>query len=110
MSRRTAPARLKRGILVSTPLDGGKVIERELIQCCHCQFTAVWLPGMEKGWGVCWRCHDWHCARASCVKRCRHHRQWLHRMSAGKDPDAEVTTVRVDHEPPRSAGGVLLGS
>lgn len=99
--RHSAPARLKRGVLVSVPLDGGGIVERELVQCCHCQFTAVWVPGLERGWGYCWRCHDWHCAKPDCRNGCRPHRQWLHQMSDKGRADGAVILGRVEAEPPK---------
>ena len=48
--RHSVPSHLKRGVIQSTPIDSDKVVERELIQCCHCQFMQVWVPGAEKGW------------------------------------------------------------
>lgn len=98
--RHTAPKSLKRGIILSAPIDGGRVVERELIQCCHCQFTVVWVPGLEKGWCYCWRCSNWHCPRRACLA-CRPHRQWLHRASAGLDPDRLPAVGRVEAEPPK---------
>lgn len=97
--RHSAPADRKRGIIVSAPLDNDKVVERELIQCCHCQYTVVWLPGVEKGWAFCWRCFDFHCAAPRCAT-CRPHRQWLERKSAGLDPDNVPAVGRVEAEPP----------
>lgn len=99
--RATAPHSRRMGIIQSTPYEGGRVTEGEFVQCCHCQFTALWVPGLEKGWGLCWRCNDWHCSKPSCVKDCVPIRQWLDNRREGK-PD--------NHKPIRvSPGGVILG-
>jgi hypothetical protein len=108
--RHSAPAGLKRGILVSTPNDSDRAVERELIQCCHCAFTTVWVPGVEKGWAVCWRCNDWHCSKPSCVKSCVSKRQWLENKAAGRAEDYSPVRARVGADPPKSAGGVILGT
>lgn len=99
--RHSAPARLRRGVILSRPLDSDRVVERELIQCCHCQYTTPWSPGLEKGWGLCGRCNDWHCPAPLCRSGCRPHRQWLHRLSDGLAASATPVLVSVPVEPPR---------
>ncbi len=98
--RHSAPSSLKRGIIQSTPHDSDKVVERELIQCCHCQFTQVWAPGVEKGWRLCQRCMDWHCPKHQC-HTCRPIKQWLENMAKGISPDHVPVVGRVEADPPK---------
>lgn len=107
--RRSVSSRRKRGVLVSTPDDSDRVVERELIQCCHCQFTKAFELGDEKTWGLCWRCNDFHCPRKTCREKCVPVRQWLQNKAEGKAEDYTPVRARVGAEPPRSAGGVILG-
>jgi hypothetical protein len=76
------------------------VVERELIQCCHCQFTQVWAPGVEKGWRLCQRCMDWHCPKHQC-HTCRPIKQWLENMAKGISPDHVPVVGRVEADPPK---------
>lgn len=108
--RHSPASRFKRGVLVSTPSDSDKAVEREVIQCCHCQFTQVWTPGIEKGWGLCWRCHDFRCPKPACRMKCVPIRQWLENMHRGRAEDYTPVSGRVEAEPPTSPGGIILGS
>lgn len=100
--RASAPHKLRCGLLISTPMDSDKgVVERELIQCCHCQFTCVWTPGVERGWAVCGRCNDWHCPKVECRSGCRPWRQWLENRRLGLADDHVPIVGRVEAEPPR---------
>lgn len=99
--RATAPLNAKRGVLISTPKDSDRIVEHELIQCCHCQYTTVWAPGVEKGWGYCGRCANFHCSKPACHKKCVPIKQWLENMHAGRAGDHVPVVGRVEAEPPR---------
>lgn len=99
--RSSAPHKLRCGVLISSDRDRDRVVERELIQCCHCQFTKVFELGDEKQWGVCWRCNDWHCNKPSCVKKCVPVRQWLQNMHLGRAEDYTPVQIYVGSEVPK---------
>lgn len=83
----SAPHSQRVGVLVSAPLESDLVTQIDLVQCCHCQFTTVYTPGLERRWGVCWKCNDWHCDKHSCCVKCVPVRRWLDNMHEGKPAD-----------------------
>jgi len=97
--RVTAPLQFKRGVLISRPPDSDKVIECELIQCCHCQYSKPFAVGDELRWGYCGRCHNFHCPKPECLN-CVPIRQWLENMHAGRDPYHRPIVGRVEAEVP----------
>lgn len=107
--RHCAPRQQKIGIIQSAPYEGGKTVEGELIQCCHCQWTQLYTPGVEKQWGLCYRCADWHCSKFTCRTKCVSVQRWLENRRTGKPDDYSPIWARVEAEPPRSPGGVILG-
>ena len=64
--RRVAPVGLKRGVIISTPYEGGRSVEMDACQCCHCQmvFPYVRNSGKDRGW--CSMCRDLTCGRPEC--------------------------------------------
>lgn len=98
--RVTAPLQFKRGVLISRPKDSDRVIECELIQCCHCAYTKPFQLGDELKWGFCWRCHNFHCTKLEC-QVCVPQRQWLENMHLGRDPYYRSIVGRVEAEVPR---------
>lgn len=64
--RRAAPESQLRGVLVSTPYEGGPTQQLDLVQCCHCQ--RVWAyqrgSGVERGW--CMNCSGITCGSREC--------------------------------------------
>ena len=91
--RRSAPHTKRVGIIQTRYFrDNDRVIERELIQCCHCQFTKVFTVGDEKNWGLCFKCNDWHCSKPSCVKTCVPIKRWLENRRLLR-PDDHVPIV-----------------
>ncbi len=99
--RSSAPHNQRRGVLISSLRDEDLVTEVELIQCCHCQFTTAYRPGLEKKWGVCWRCNDWHCDKPSCTRVCVPIKLWLENMADGRAPDHVPIVVSVPADPPK---------
>lgn len=98
--RVSAPKNQKVGILVSTPNDSDRVVECELIQCCHCQFTKPFQLGDEHRWQVCYRCNDWHCPKPEC-QRCVTPEQRRENIRLGRPADHQRIIGRVEAEPPR---------
>lgn len=50
--------------------DCGKKIERELRQCCHCQYTWIYEPGSGIKRGFCLKCMGLLCGRQECFNNC----------------------------------------
>lgn len=50
-----------RGTLISTPIDGGKVVQSDTVQCVHCQAVWQWKPGSGKTRGFCLKCNGFFC-------------------------------------------------
>lgn len=101
--RASAPHGRRVGVLTSASIDADLVAEVELVQCCHCQFTTAYAPGLERRWGVCWRCSDWHCEKPACAKKCVPVKRWLENMAAGKPADHAPIQASV----PGAIGGEL---
>lgn len=55
--------------LISTPYEGGRVVECDLVQCSHCAYQRKWVPGSGRKWGWCGRCHGFLCGRPACNAR-----------------------------------------
>jgi hypothetical protein len=109
--RRSAPHSKRVGVIQSAG-DRGAARAREwaeFVQCCHCQYTAAYTPGLERVWGVCWRCADWHCPKKACRTKCVPVQRWLDNRRKGLPDDHVPIMASVPAEPPRSAGGVYLG-
>lgn len=98
--RRSVSSRRKRGVIQSTPADGGRVVERELIQCCHCQFTKSFEVGDELRWGLCMQCMDWHCPKVGCRTKCVPIKRWLENKARGRPDDFVPVVVSVPCEVP----------
>ena len=110
--RRAAPASQRVGVLISQAYDGGPEQHIDLCQCIHCEalFPFVRGSGVTRGW--CMGCNGMTCGRP-CCDPCVNRRQMIENMERGL-PWAEAkkykpVTGRVEAEPPRSTGGVILG-
>jgi hypothetical protein len=55
---------------VQTTDASGKKIERELRQCCHCQYTWIYRPGSGSKRGFCLKCMGLLCGRKACFDNC----------------------------------------
>ena len=92
--RSSAPLNRKCGVLISRSIDADRVIECEIIQCCHCQFSKPYAVGDERKWGVCWRCNDWHCPKPECARKCVPIKRWLENKHKGLPDDFAPVIVR----------------
>ena len=45
----------------------GKIVERDSLQCCHCNTHYFVSPGSGKQRGFCLLCMDVTCGRSACV-------------------------------------------
>lgn len=110
--RRAAPTGQRVGVLISQAYEGGPEQHTDLVQCGHCQqiWPYVRGSGVKRGW--CMACGKITCGSADCDV-CVSARQLLDNMGQGM-PYHEARkhkpiVGRVEAEPPRSAGGVILG-
>ena len=46
-----------------------RVEQHDTVQCVHCSYTSVWVPGSERWWGWCGRCAGKVCGRVACQVR-----------------------------------------
>jgi hypothetical protein len=65
--RHAAPtAAPMRGVLISTPDDGGRATQLDTVQCVHCSRVWAWVPGSGRRRGYCARCHGLTCGSDAC--------------------------------------------
>ena len=57
------------GTLIVHPKDGGREVQRDTVQCVHCSYSWVYLPGSGRIRGWCWRCHGIICGQPCCEAR-----------------------------------------
>ena len=82
--RHTAPAGKRSGTLLSTCIDNDRTVQRDTVQCVHCQDTSIWVPDSEKWWSICCNCGGLKCGRTVCQKAgCAHKEQVLENMEQG---------------------------
>ena len=90
-----APPGWAKGVLISTPVEGGPTEERDLVQCVHCQYSWVWEPGSGKLRGYCTRCNGPVCGHRACRERgCVHHEQLLHAIEEQRTVASLPITAR----------------
>lgn len=58
--------RKQSGILISTPLDGGKPVTQATVMCAHCGRHWLWQPGSGRRRGFCTRCYGYTCGSEAC--------------------------------------------
>lgn len=112
-ARRAAPSGLRSSTLISQSIDGGREIQRDLVQCCHCGRHWQWLAGSGRIRSRCLRCNGITCGPTCPVgERCIPVEKTIEMMEAGiawhmipHAIDSEPVSVSV----PSSPGGVLLG-
>jgi hypothetical protein len=85
------------GILISTPLDGGRVITCDTVMCVHCNRHWVWQPGSGRKRGRCLRCNGWTCGRPACDP-CVPHEQRLDNAEQGQPADHRRILVASGYE------------
>ena len=62
-------------------LSGKTIVEYDLLQCCHCQFTWKYKPGSGILRGFCNRC-NWHtCGKRACDTH-YYKEQWVEDVEA----------------------------
>ncbi len=98
--RHSAPAGLRSGTLISTPLDGGPPVVQDTVQCCHCGAMWVVSPGSGNERGFCSRCHGFVCGR-HCAGTCVPLEQWFENLEKGRAEDYYPTVVQITAAPPR---------
>jgi hypothetical protein len=82
--RISAPPGWACGQVISTPVEGGMVEVRDLVQCIHCSYTWIWEPGSGKVRGYCTNCMGPVCGHRACRERgCVHKNQLIENMSRG---------------------------
>jgi hypothetical protein len=62
-------ARQPKGHVIITYPEG-QVVERDTLQCVHCQAHWMIEPGSGKQRGWCWRCDGPTCGAPACMSRC----------------------------------------
>lgn len=95
MSDFRAPEHSRVGQFTEAPLDGGPVLTRDVVCCCHCGFMWQYQPGSGRIRGFCTRCNGLCCGRPSCnVTGCVSRWQQLDNMEAGRPLDFRPIMVR----------------
>lgn len=84
--RHSAPTGQRSGIIVSTPYEGGVVVQSDTISCCHCGCVYQWKPGSGKRRGFCLRCNGFTCGTPRC-DACIPVEQLLENIEAGRSLD-----------------------
>jgi len=82
-ARRAAPAGQLAGVLVSTPADGGKEVQTDMVCCCHCQHTWAWVAGSGRWRGSCRDCGGLTCGPGCPVQGCIPALQLIENLEAG---------------------------
>lgn len=96
----SAPTGQKRGVLVSTPYEGGPVVQTDIVQCCHCSRVWVWVPGSGRRRGFCMRCNGITCGSHTC-DACVPFEQQLDNMECGRPVDFRPIVASVTAAPPK---------
>ena len=55
--------------LISTPYEGGREVQADMVQCSHCGYNWRYVPGSGRRRGWCWRCNGLCCGRKVCNAR-----------------------------------------
>jgi len=93
-------------VLISTPFDSDRVVEREMVMCCHCGGHWLWVKGSGRRRGWCMRCSGCTCGQRACDACVPMERQ-IENMEAGRDRLSMPIWAAMPKEV--SAGGILLG-
>jgi hypothetical protein len=64
------------GALLATHLDG-TLEERDILVCCHCQYTWAVIPGSRRRRGWCLKCDGPLCGKKTCMTTCEPFERWL---------------------------------
>jgi hypothetical protein len=64
------------GVLLATHFDG-TLEERDILVCCHCQYTWAVMPGSGRRRGWCIRCDALVCGKQRCMAECAPFERWL---------------------------------
>ncbi|MCC6419930.1 MAG: hypothetical protein IT429_16975 [Gemmataceae bacterium] len=71
-----------KGVLISTPVDSDRAVQRDTVQCCHCGRIWLWQPGSGRRRGFCTLCGGLTCGTGAC-DRCVPMEQMIENMEAG---------------------------
>lgn len=100
--RRAAPRGKRASTIVSTPLEGGRPVDGEMVMCCHCGRHWLWQEGSGNLRGFCMNCKGYTCGPG--CETCVPVQQLIENIEAGMP--WEVARL---HKPITvSRGGILI--
>lgn len=108
-SRRAAPAGQLAGVLVSTPRDGGKEVQTDMIRCCHCQRVWAWVVGSGRWRGRCGCCGGITCGPHCPVQGCVPALQLIENLEAGMTFEAACLYRSIKVAVPAAVPGAFSG-
>jgi len=92
------------GVLISSDIESDRTQHRDLVQCCHCQFTTIWTPGSGRYWGWCTRCNGFFCGWKESCHNCVPAELMIENLELGLPYH-----LAIQHRPVRvSLAGLLL--
>ena len=92
------PGRAAKGfILYTDQLDGTKLFEGDLRQCCHCQKIWTYKPGSGILRGFCQKCNGHVCGKHTCMTFCYPAEQQLDDLEALERRNRRAIEAAVRH-------------